>query len=81
MQENADQNNSECGHFLRSEFVNISFASEVAADINSTHFNVVPKVFLGIPVFTATVYLSGTEELSTCLAVLSVKCLEFKISR
>ena len=35
----------------------------------------------GIPVYIATMYLSGTKELSLWLGNLSVKFLEFKVSR
>ena len=37
--------------------------------------------FFGIPVYIATMYLSGTEEPSPWLGDLSVKPLVFKISR
>ena len=43
-------------------------------------YRALPRVFLGIPVYIATVYLSGTEELSPRLGTLSVKFLEFKVS-
>ena len=43
--------------------------------------SVVPRVFLGIPVYIATVYLSRTEEHSPRLRALSVKFLEFRVSR
>ena len=39
------------------------------------------SIFLGIPVYIATVYLSGTEEHSPWLGGLPVKLLKFKISR
>ena len=44
-------------------------------------YSVVPRVFLGIPVYIATVYLSGTEEPSPWWGYLSVKVLEFRVSR
>ena len=40
-----------------------------------------PEFFLGIAVYIATVYLSGTEEHSQWLGTLSVKYLEFKLTR
>ena len=43
--------------------------------------SVVPRVFLIVPVYIATVNLSETEELSSWLGVLPVKVLEFKVSR
>ena len=43
--------------------------------------SVVPRVSFGIPVYIATVYLSGTEEHSPWLRALSVKFLKFKVSR
>ena len=43
--------------------------------------NVVPRVLLGISVYIATVYLSETEEHSPWLRSLSVKFLEFEVSR
>ena len=43
--------------------------------------SVVGRVFLGIPVYIATLYFSGTEEHSPWLVALSVKVLEFKVSR
>ena len=45
------------------------------------HSSVVPRVSLGIPLYIATVYLSGTEEPSLWLGALSVKYLEFQVSR
>ena len=43
--------------------------------------SVVPRVFLGIPEYEATVYLCETEEPSPWLGALSVNFLEFKVSR
>ena len=40
--------------------------------------SVVPRVILGIPVYIATVYLSGTEEPLPWFGAFSVKFLEFK---
>ena len=42
---------------------------------------VLPIVFMGKPVYIAAVYLSGTEEPLPCLGALSIKALEFKVSR
>ena len=43
--------------------------------------SVVPRVFMDIAVHVATVYLIGTEKHSPWLKALSVKFLEFKVSR
>ena len=43
--------------------------------------NVAPRVLLGILVYIATAYLSETEEHSSWLRALSVKFLEFEVSR
>ena len=42
---------------------------------------VVTKIFLGIPVNIATVYFSGTKEISPWLGLLSVEFLKFKVRR
>ena len=44
-------------------------------------YSVVPKVFLGHTSIYSYGYLSGTEEPSPWLEALSVKFLEFKVSR
>ena len=41
----------------------------------------IPRNVLGIAVYIATVYLNGTEVHSPWLGGLSVKFLEFKVSR
>ena len=42
---------------------------------------VAPRVFLGTPTYIATMYLIGTKERSPWLGALSLKFLEFKVSR
>ena len=45
------------------------------------YFSSVNSGFWGIAVYIAIVYLSGTEKHIPCLGALSVKFLEFKVSK
>ena len=43
--------------------------------------SVIPRVFLGIAVYIATVYINGTEDHSPWLEALFVKFLELQVLR
>ena len=63
--------------FITTNLIENSYVLETLHE----HSSVVPRAFMGIPLYIVTVYLSGTEEPSSWLGALSVKFLKFQVSR